>query len=73
MAPPDFRARTHLDHHAFGGIAPLLGAWRVPHRTPLAGLWFVGAQSESGGGVNNVVPGAFKTARRIDQLAGPRP
>lgn len=29
------------------------------------GLWFVGAQSESGGGVNSVVPAAFKTARHI--------
>jgi hypothetical protein len=28
-------------------------------------LWFVGAQSESGGGVNNVIPGAYKTAQAI--------
>jgi len=65
ITPDDWRARTHLEHHAFGGIAPIVGSWRVPHRTPLHGLWFVGAQSESGGGVNNVVPGAFKTARQI--------
>jgi all-trans-retinol 13,14-reductase len=69
MTPQDFRARTHLEHHAFGGIAPILGSWRVPHQTPVAGLWFVGAQSESGGGVNNVVPGAYKTARRIADMA----
>jgi phytoene dehydrogenase-like protein len=71
VTPKDFRARTHLDHHAFGGIAPLIGSWRVPHETPVAGLWFVGAQSESGGGVNNVVPGAFRTARRIAQSTPP--
>jgi all-trans-retinol 13,14-reductase len=65
LTPADFRSRTHLDHHAFGGIAPVMGAWRVPHETPVEGLWFVGAQSESGGGVNNVIPGAYKVARRI--------
>jgi phytoene dehydrogenase-like protein len=65
VAPDDWRARTHLGHHAFGGIAPVLDAWRVPHETPVRGLWFVGAQSESGGGVNNVMPAAFKTAQRI--------
>lgn len=27
-----------------------------------------GAESESGGGVNNVMPGAFKTAKKIDEL-----
>jgi all-trans-retinol 13,14-reductase len=65
LTPPDWRARTHLEHHAFGGIKPVLGSWRVPHRTPVEGLWFVGAQSESGGGVNNVIPGAYRTAQRI--------
>jgi phytoene dehydrogenase-like protein len=69
MTPQDFRARTHLDHHAFGGIAPVMGAWQVPHETPVEGLWFVGAQSESGGGVNSVMPGAYKTARRIAREA----
>jgi all-trans-retinol 13,14-reductase len=68
LTPRDFRARTHLDHHAFGGIAPVLGSWRVPHQTPVQGLWFVGAQSESGGGVNAVMPAAYKTAQRIMEL-----
>jgi phytoene dehydrogenase-like protein len=62
LTPDDFRKRTHLDHHAFGGIAPLLGAWKVPHQTPVNGLWFVGAQSESGGGVGAVLTAAYKTA-----------
>jgi phytoene dehydrogenase-like protein len=36
-----------------------------PHKTPIDGLWFVGAQSESGGGLPNVIPGAYRTAKRI--------
>jgi len=31
----------------------------------VAGLWFVGAQSESGGRVNAVIPAAYRTAQRI--------
>jgi phytoene dehydrogenase-like protein len=67
FTPLDFRQRTHLRHHAFGGLAPGMNAWRPPHQTPVQGLWFVGAQSESGGGVFNVIPGAYKTAKRIIQ------
>jgi len=65
LTPEDFRLRTHTKHHAFGGIAPVMGSWRVPHQTPIPGLWFVGAQSESSGGVNNVIPGAYKTAQAV--------
>jgi phytoene dehydrogenase-like protein len=70
ITPEDWRLRTFTNHHAFGGIAPLLGSWRVPHQTPIQGLWFVGAQSESGGGVGAVVPAAYKTAQKIMQAAG---
>ncbi len=65
LTPDEFRQRTHLHHHAFGGIAPILGSWRVPNLSPIQGLWFVGAQSESGGGVNSVIPVAYKTAQAI--------
>lgn len=58
LTPVDFCARTHLAHRAFGGVRPVLDAWRVPHQSPVEGLWFVGAQSESGGGVNSVMAGA---------------
>jgi all-trans-retinol 13,14-reductase len=61
----DFRARTHTAHHAFGGIAPVAGAARVPHKTPVKGLWFAGAQSESGGGINSVIPAAYQVAKNI--------
>lgn len=65
LTPEDFRARTCADHHAFGGLAPVLGSARIPHQTPIHGLWFVGAQSESGGGVNNVIPSSFKVASKM--------
>lgn len=67
MTPDDFKKRTHLAHHSFGGAAPVMGKEKAPHRTPIPGLWFIGAQSESGGGVANVMAGAQKVARMIDQ------
>ena len=63
VTPADFRRMTGVGHHAFGGIAPLMGAWKVAHQTPVEGLWFIGAQSESGGGMNAVIPSAYKVAR----------
>ena len=65
LTPVDFRKLTHLDHHAFGGLAPVMNAWKIPHKTPVQGLWFIGAQSESGGGINNVLPAAYKVAIKI--------
>jgi phytoene dehydrogenase-like protein len=73
ITPDEWRLRTHTDHHAFGGISPVLGAWRVPHQTPIQGLWFIGGQSESGGGVNNVVQAAYKTAQKILHAQPPKP
>lgn len=67
VTPEDFRRITHLQHHAFGGTMPLMNAWKVPHKTPIAGLWFVGAQSESGGGMSTVVPAAHKIAKKVIQ------
>jgi len=65
LTPVDFRKLTHLDHHAFGGLAPIMNAWKIPNKTPVEGLWFIGAQSESGGGINNVLPSAYKVAQKI--------
>jgi len=65
LTPEDFRRRTYLDHHAFGGIAPVMGKSGAPHKTPVEGLWFVGAQSASGGGLPNVIPAAYRTAKAI--------
>ncbi len=65
LTPEDFRTRTHLKHHSFGGSPPVIGNKPPAHKTPIDGLWFIGAQSESGGGVIRVMSGAEKVARTI--------
>ena len=65
LTPDDFRQRTHLKHHSFGGVPPIMGNKPPAHKTPIPGLWFIGAQSESTGGVMNVMVGAQKVARQI--------
>ena len=65
MTPEEFRTRTHQDHHSFGGLAPVMGQENPSHRTQIKGLWFVGAQSESAGGVKGVMLGARNAARDI--------
>jgi phytoene desaturase len=65
VSPLELRKITHLEHHAFGGLAPVMNAWRPPHQTPVQGLWFIGAQSESGGGMNSVIPSADQVAKRV--------
>ncbi len=70
LTPEDFKRRTHLAHHSFGGVAPVLGKSGVPHITPIRGLWFIGAQSESGAGMNNVMHGVWRTIKRIKAARG---
>jgi prolycopene isomerase len=65
LTPEEFRQRTHQVHHSFGGVPPVIGNKPPSHKTPIDGLWFIGAQSESGGGVLNVMTGAQKVAKRI--------
>ena len=65
LTPDDFRQRTHQSHHSFGGVPPVMGNKPPAHKTPITGLWFIGAQSESAGGVLNVMSGGRKVARRI--------
>jgi prolycopene isomerase len=65
LTPEDFRKRTHQKHHSFGGVPPVMGNKPPAHNTPIEGLWFIGAQSESTGGVLNVMLGAQKVAKRI--------
>ncbi|MBN1532417.1 MAG: NAD(P)/FAD-dependent oxidoreductase [Spirochaetes bacterium] len=65
MTPDEFKKRTHLKHHAFGGRAPVMGKSGGPHRTPIDGLWFIGSQSEKiGGGVS----GTMAASRRVVQM-----
>jgi len=65
LTPEDFRARVHVDHHSFGGVPPVIGNKPPAHKTPIEGLWFIGAQSEGMGGVMNVMASAKKVARQI--------
>ena len=61
LTPKDFGELVHMpDHHSFGGTCPKIGGKGAPHRTPYKGLWFIGAQSESGGSVPGVMRGARK-------------
>ena len=65
LTPEDYRLRTHQKHHSFGGVPPVIGNKPPAHKTPIQGLWFIGAQSESTGGVLNVMVGAQKVAKQI--------
>lgn len=60
MTPLDFKSRIFVERHSFGGLAPIMNQQNPPHHTPIQGLWYVGAQSESGGGVAGVVAGTRK-------------
>jgi all-trans-retinol 13,14-reductase len=65
LTPEEFRQRTHQKHHSFGGVPPVMGNKPPANKTPIPGLWFIGAQSESSGGVLNVTVGGMKVAKRI--------
>lgn len=58
MTAEDFREFTHMEKSSFGGNVPVRDLPQPPHKTPVRGLWFLGAQSENGGGVTAVIMGA---------------
>lgn len=58
MTAEDYRRYTHMEKSSFGGVVPIWGQRNPPHRTNIRGLYFVGQQSENGGGVNAVTQGA---------------
>jgi phytoene dehydrogenase-like protein len=65
VTPDDFKKRIRSNHHSFGGAAPVMGRPGAPYQTPVDGLWFVGAQSQSGAGVNNVMHGVWQAVTEI--------
>lgn len=65
LTPEDFRQRTHLKNHAFGGTVPHLKVPPPQHKTPIKGLWFVGAQSENFGGVVTGMVGAENAVKML--------
>lgn len=65
MTPDDFKKRINVVHHSFGGTAPVMGEQNPAHCTPIQGLWYIGAYSESGGGVAGASLGARNVAKKI--------
>ena len=58
MTAKDYRAYTHMEKSSFGGVVPIWNQKNPPHVTGIPGLYFVGQQSENGGGVGAVMVGA---------------
>ena len=58
MTAKDYRTFTHMEKSSFGGVVPIMGQQNPPHKTSVKGLYFVGQQSENGGGVGAVMMGA---------------
>ena len=58
MTAEDYRRFTHMEKSSFGGVVPIWNQKNPPHMTPVQGLYFVGQQSENGGGVGAVMVGA---------------
>jgi phytoene dehydrogenase-like protein len=65
MTPDDFKKRINVVRHSFGGTAPVIGEINPSHRTPIQNLWYIGAYSESGGGVAGAALGARNVAKMI--------
>ncbi len=65
MTPEDFKQITHLSYHAFGGMAPVMNQVNPAHVTPIQSLYFIGAQSKSGGCVPAVMLGAKEAVEKI--------
>ncbi|MFX0177237.1 MAG: hypothetical protein ACFE85_13545, partial [Candidatus Hodarchaeota archaeon] len=51
--------------HSFGGLAPVMNQQSPPHQTPINRFWYIGAYSESGGGVAGVAIGARTAVKNI--------
>jgi phytoene dehydrogenase-like protein len=65
LTPEEFRNRTYLKSHAFGGTVPHLEIPPPTHETPIENLWFIGAQSQTYGGVTGALTGAENVVNKI--------
>ena len=65
MTPDDFLKRINVIRHSFGGTAPKLGQQNPSHKTPIKNLWYIGAYSESGGGINGVIDGTRSAIKNL--------
>ncbi len=60
----DYRVLTHMKKSSFGGVVLVWKQLNPPHITPVKNLFFVGQQSENGGGVPIVIGGAREAYRK---------
>ena len=60
----DYRRLTHMRKSSFGGTVPVWKQQNPPHVTPVKDLYFVGQQSENGGGVPVVLLGALEAYKK---------
>jgi len=58
MTAADYQTYTHMEKSSFGGVVPIWKQKNPPHVTGIAGLYFIGQQSENGGGIGAVMTGA---------------
>lgn len=65
MTPADFRKQINAKRHSFGGLAPIMGQSGPKHETPIKNLWYIGAYSESGGGVAGTMMGTRNVVKKI--------
>jgi len=61
MTAESYREYTHMKKSSFGGTVPIWNQQNPPHITPVKNLYFVGQQSENGGGMCAVMMGAKST------------
>ena len=64
MTAADYRELTHMSKSSFGGTVPVWHQKNPPHKTPVRDLWFIGQQSENGGGLWAVAGGAAAAYRK---------
>ena len=67
MTAKDYRVYTHMGKSSFGGVVPIWNQKNPPHVTGIPGLYFVGQQSENGGGVGAVMVGAKQAYEKSKQ------
>jgi len=65
LTPDDFKSRINVVRHSFGGLAPIIGQIGPSHQTPINNLWYIGAYSESGGGIMGVIDGTRSAIKNL--------
>ncbi|MBD3254131.1 MAG: NAD(P)-binding protein [Candidatus Lokiarchaeota archaeon] len=65
LTPDDFKDIIRVKHHAFGGMAPIMGQKTVPHEIPIENLLFIGSQSEGSGGLCKIITEAAGATKKI--------